>query len=148
MSKPLQLIEAVERFAWAQSELTDRYKKLDRSVSIVGVPEADLHFYFDPVCQFAWMTSKWVRIVMAARDYRVEWRLISLRMVNEHIDYEHLKESLNKVSSGLDDMLNRTGSSSQKPTNSPFQGGKQTGRNQTFGADVNRAGVPRRTGGG
>jgi 2-hydroxychromene-2-carboxylate isomerase len=49
--------------------------------------EADLHFYFDPVCQFAWMTSKWVRQVMAVRDYKVEWRLISLRMVNEHIDY-------------------------------------------------------------
>jgi hypothetical protein len=27
-------------------------------------------------------------------------------------------------------------------------GRKQIGHNQTFGADVNRAGVPRRTGGG
>ena len=26
-------------------------------------------------------------------------------------------------------------------------GGKQVGRNQTFGADVNRSGIPRRTGG-
>ena len=32
------------------------------------------------------MTSKWVRKVVAARDYRVEWRLISLRLVNEHVD--------------------------------------------------------------
>src|ERR1700710_2327940 len=46
------------------------------------------HYYFDPVCQFAWMTSKWVRQVIAARDYRVEWRLISLRIVNDHIDYD------------------------------------------------------------
>jgi len=45
--------------------------------------EYDLHFYFDPVCPFAWMTSKWVRQVIAARDYRVEWRLISLRIVND-----------------------------------------------------------------
>lgn len=50
--------------------------------------EPDLHFYFDPVCQFAWMTSKWVRLVMAARDYTVEWRLISLRLINSHVDYD------------------------------------------------------------
>jgi hypothetical protein len=47
----------------------------------------DLHFYFDPVCPFAWMTSKWVRIVAVQRNYRVDWRFISLRMLNAHIDY-------------------------------------------------------------
>lgn len=35
----------------------------------------------------------------------------------------------------------------QKKSNAPFAGGNQVGRNQTFGADVNRSGVPRRTGG-
>ena len=49
---------------------------------------ADLRFYFDPVCPFAWMTSKWVRMVTAQRDYRVEWRLISLRLLNAHVDYD------------------------------------------------------------
>ena len=49
--------------------------------------EFDLHFYFDPVCPFAWMTSKWVRMVAAQRDYRVDWRFISLRILNAHIDY-------------------------------------------------------------
>ncbi len=48
---------------------------------------ADLHFWFDPVCPFAWMTSKWVRMVAAQRSYSVEWRLISLRLLNSHIDY-------------------------------------------------------------
>ncbi|MGO4445273.1 hypothetical protein AB4Z42_18135 [Mycobacterium sp. 2YAF39] len=47
----------------------------------------DLHFYFDPVCPFAWITSKWVRMVAAQRDYRVDWRFISLRILNAHIDY-------------------------------------------------------------
>ena len=48
----------------------------------------DLHFYFDPVCPFAWMTSKWVRLVQAERAYRVDWRFISLRLLNAHIDYD------------------------------------------------------------
>ncbi len=47
----------------------------------------DLHFYFDPVCPFAWMTSKWVRMVAAEREYTVDWRFISLRILNAHIDY-------------------------------------------------------------
>jgi hypothetical protein len=50
--------------------------------------DADLNFYFDPVCPFAWMTSKWVRIVASQRDYQVDWRFISLRIINERIDYE------------------------------------------------------------
>jgi 2-hydroxychromene-2-carboxylate isomerase len=49
---------------------------------------ADVHFYFDPVCPFAWMTSKWVRKVQARRGYTVDWRFISLRMVNAHVDYD------------------------------------------------------------
>lgn len=49
---------------------------------------ADIHFYFDPVCPFAWMTSKWVRQVQAQRDHTVDWRFISLRLLNSHIDYD------------------------------------------------------------
>ena len=49
---------------------------------------ADLHFYFDPVCPFAWMTSKWVRQVARQRDYAVDWRFISLRVLNDHVDYD------------------------------------------------------------
>lgn len=49
---------------------------------------ADIHFYFDPVCPFAWMTSKWVRRVQSQRDYAVDWRFISLRQINAHVDYD------------------------------------------------------------
>ncbi len=48
---------------------------------------ADLEFYFDPICPFAWMTSKWVRLVAARRDYEVTWKFISLRLVNAEVDY-------------------------------------------------------------
>ncbi len=50
--------------------------------------QAALHFYFDPVCPFAWMTSTWVRTVAARRDYSVEWRFVSLRLLNAHVDYD------------------------------------------------------------
>ena len=50
--------------------------------------DADICFYFDPVCPFAWMTSKWVRMVQAQRDYTVDWRFISLRMINAAVDYD------------------------------------------------------------
>ncbi len=52
------------------------------------VSDADINFYFDPVCPFCWMTSKWVRLVMAQRDYTVDWRFISLRLVNAEVDYD------------------------------------------------------------
>ena len=50
--------------------------------------DADLHLYFDPVCPFCWMTSKWVRMVAARRRYEVDWRFISLRLLNAHLDYD------------------------------------------------------------
>lgn len=50
--------------------------------------DADINFYFDPVCPFAWMTSKWVRQVQAQREYTVDWRFISLRLINSNVDYD------------------------------------------------------------
>jgi 2-hydroxychromene-2-carboxylate isomerase len=50
--------------------------------------DADIHFYFDPVCPFAWMTSKWVWMVQTQRDHTVDWRFISLRTINAAMDYD------------------------------------------------------------
>lgn len=49
---------------------------------------ADIRFYFDPVCPFCWLTSKWVRMVQTERDLSVDWRFISLRLINSDVDYE------------------------------------------------------------
>ena len=38
---------------------------------------ADVNFYFDPVCPFAWMTSKWLRMVTAQQNYAEDWKFIS-----------------------------------------------------------------------
>jgi 2-hydroxychromene-2-carboxylate isomerase len=44
---------------------------------------ADLDFFFDPVCPWAWITSRWVTNVCDERSYEVEWRFISLWHLNE-----------------------------------------------------------------
>ena len=47
----------------------------------------DIEFFWDPVCPFAWITSRWVAKVAAQRDLTVDWRFISLRLINKHKDY-------------------------------------------------------------
>ena len=49
---------------------------------------ADLDFFFDPVCPWAWVTSRWVVEVASQRDYEVDWRFICLRIVNEDKAFE------------------------------------------------------------
>jgi hypothetical protein len=60
--------------------------------------------------------------------------------------FKNLKQGLAKPHlTGLDNLLDKSAPTDTKRSNLPFAGGKQVGHNQTFGADVNRAGVPRRT---
>jgi len=62
----------------------------------------------------------------------------------ESAAFKQLKAGLNKPSAGaLGGAFGPIGQT--KRSKAPLGGGKQVGRNQTFGADVNRAGVPRRT---
>jgi 2-hydroxychromene-2-carboxylate isomerase len=49
--------------------------------------EADIEFYWDPICPFAWVTSRWVEKVVAQRHMSVDWPFISLRILNEGRDY-------------------------------------------------------------
>jgi len=68
----------------------------------------------------------------------------------ESMEFKQLKEGVNQPGlQGLDKILDTTGSASSKKSSQPFEhkGNKQVGHNQTFGADVARSGVPRRTAG-
>jgi 2-hydroxychromene-2-carboxylate isomerase len=49
---------------------------------------ADVDFFWDPVCPWAWITSRWVTEVSERRGLEVDWRFIALRIVNEDKDYE------------------------------------------------------------
>lgn len=48
----------------------------------------DVEFFWDPVCPWAWLTSRWVAEVARQRELNVDWRFICLRIVNEDKDYE------------------------------------------------------------
>ncbi len=48
---------------------------------------ADLEFFFDPGCPWAWVTSRWVTEVSKLRDYAVSWKFVSLSMINTDKGY-------------------------------------------------------------
>ena len=46
-------------------------------------------FWFDPLCPWAWMTSRWMEEVVQIRDVEVTWRIISLGILNENNPDNH-----------------------------------------------------------
>ncbi len=56
---------------------------------MTSAEDYDVEFFWDPVCPWAWLTSRWVTEVANLRGLSVDWRFICLRLLNAHRDYEN-----------------------------------------------------------
>jgi protein-disulfide isomerase-like protein with CxxC motif len=53
-----------------------------------------VEMWFDPICPWAWMTSRWLMEVEQVREVEVTWSVMSLAVLNEHRDLDAAYRSL------------------------------------------------------
>jgi hypothetical protein len=66
------------------------------------VEKVEADFWFDPLCPWAWVTSRWMLEVESVRPVSVRWHVMSLTLLNEGRDltaeyHERMQQALGPV---------------------------------------------------
>lgn len=52
-----------------------------------------ISFYFDPICPWCWVTSRWLSEVSLSRNLQIDWKPFSLALKNHRLDSDQPQKS-------------------------------------------------------
>jgi hypothetical protein len=83
--------------------VTANETQIDMQLAHAADASYDAEFFFDPVCPWAWITSRWMAEVVAHRGVKVHWNFISLKVINEgrNLDPEYAQRAAVSHGRGL-----------------------------------------------